>query len=124
MKDKLQQLQGLLANASGLLKDFQKHKKCQNCAEVYKRFSLTGFPDFKCQSACHDKDNLHKIGSHGAVFMVGKNGDMCVECGKEVRTNINPLRQLAMKRLEFLGLRDLKDKIQELINEINAIKNK
>ena len=29
----------------------------------------------------------HQIGEHGAVFMVGKNGDVCVECGKEVKPN-------------------------------------
>ena len=31
------------------------------------------------------RDRTHKIGSHGAVTLVGKNGDICAECLKKVK---------------------------------------
>ena len=33
----------------------------------------------------NNESKNHKIGEHGAVSMVGKNGNMCTECGKEVK---------------------------------------
>lgn len=32
-----------------------------------------------------EEKNLHKIGEHGAVGFVTKNGRICAECGKKVK---------------------------------------
>ena len=49
--------------------------------------------DFKHDNNCpchkpEQKECEHKIGEHGAVIMVGKSRDMCVECGKEVKPDV------------------------------------
>src|SRR3990167_67540 len=69
------------------------------------------------------RDRTHKIGKHGAVALVGKNGDICGECRKEVKkefTDINPLKQRVYKRLEKMKLKDLADKVEEIINKLNG----
>ena len=73
------------------------------------------------------RDRTHKVGSHGAVSLVGKNGDICGECRKEVKkefTGINPLKQRVYKRLEKMKLRDVGDKINELAEELTTLKTK
>lgn len=61
----------------------------------------------------------HQIGEHGAVFMIGKKEDICVECGQEVKKDINPLRVRVYERLIKMNLKDLADKVNELVDYLN-----
>jgi NAD-dependent dihydropyrimidine dehydrogenase PreA subunit len=86
---------------------------------------------------CYNVDRweeLHKIREHGAVFMVGKNGDTCCECGEPVSVKrqdshfteikaINPIRRRVYERLEKMKLKDLADKVNEAVKELNKLKN-
>lgn len=78
----------------------------------------------KHKCICEDiviKDFKHKIGPCGAIVFVGKKYDICAECGKEIK-DINPLKKSAYKRLQKMQLKDLADKVEEIVIELNRLR--
>ena len=110
MKNNLEKIQGLLANASGLLKELKEERTIDfdwvlgRTRRICKTFTKDCYNHPKCME-----------------FLTCKG---CEECQPKEPRGINPLKVSEIKRLDKLGLRDLKDKVNELINKINAVKNK
>ena len=108
MKNKLQQVLGLLANASGLLKEADKAVKC-SCGCICMKCQV--FLDCCCGKKHTDmelKETTHGKGACGPFQSKLPQND-----------TINPLKRTVQERLGKMQLKDLSDKIQELIDEAN-----
>ena len=111
--------------------DCYQHPKCLKTLEhncVFQRECKKAHAKKCCMVGCGNVNcehcGVHKIGKHGAVSLVGKNGDICGECRKEVKkefTGINPLKQKVYERLEKMKLKDLADKIEEIISRFSKM---